>query len=251
MAAFSCYPTVDGFDGETGIITRTPMGGEDPSWLRHVECWDKTVGLFVDCAGRLEAVPASCSSDSCEPAAIAPAPGLSDFRIRADGSPVLRDIPRLDEYCRYCGRTGLMCDLDGSGFDPSYGTTHSLNGGEGRSALYGRQCIKDKVNGGDTAPNSANWLQLSYTSGPSWRGDLSSGAQLVFDSTNWDTPQTVVVTAREDQVYEPETFHRGQDSYVHHYVVAQDINLQHTFYEDIDVHDLVVSIRCIDSDILV
>ena len=39
---------------------------------------------------------------------------------------------------------------------------------------------------------------------------------------------------------------RGQDSFVHTYVVAQDANLQHTYYEDIDVNDIVVSIA--DND---
>ena len=115
----------------------------------------------------------------------------------------------------------------------------------GKHAAW-RTCIPDTVNGGDTAPNSANWLNTNYASGPSWRGDLSSGAQLVFDSTNWATPQTVLVTAREDDVYEPNVYGRGQDAYVHHYVVAQDINLQHTYYEDIDVNDVVISVT--DND---
>jgi hypothetical protein len=252
MVAHACYPVVSSFDGETtasmaggALITRTDMGGVDPGWLHHYECWDKVKAMWVDCAGKLEAVPTSCGSTSCEPTAVTPTKGKSDFRIRADGSPVLRDIPRLDDYCRYCDRAGLMCDDDAAGFDPSYGTKHAL-AAEGTNKLYGKECIKDTVNGGDTAPNSQNWLLPNYAGGPSWRGDLSSGAQLVFDSTNWNVAQTVVVMARDDNVFEPEVNRRGQDAYVHHYVVAQDINLQHTYYEDIDVNDLVVSIT--DND---
>eukprot|EP01047_Picozoa_sp_COSAG01_P130740 COSAG01_NODE_60354_length_295_cov_0.795918_1_plen_98_part_11 len=50
---------------------------------------------------------------ACEPTAVPKAAmiGSSDFRIRADGSPVLRDIPRIDTYCRYCDRPGLFCDI--------------------------------------------------------------------------------------------------------------------------------------------
>jgi hypothetical protein len=83
-----------------------------------------------------------------------------------------------------------------------------------------------------------------------WRGDLSSGAQLVFDSSNWNIPQTVTVTARDDDVYEPMVFRRGQDAYVHHYVVAQDVNLQHTYYDDIDVNALTVSITDDDAAVV-
>ena len=270
MKAHSCRPKVSGFNGEGDvdgqIIQRVPMGGEDPSWLTHEECWDKIAGVWSDCAGNLEAVPASCSTDSCEPVAADPVPGASDYRIRADGSPVLRDIPRIDDYCRYCDRPGLFCDVDRkpsaadsdadlATWNPLYGADTSADylttespfaAGTGlpnaANTLRGRECIKDTVNGGDTAPNSANWKYTSYTSGPSWRGDLSSGAQLVFDSTDWNVPQTVLVTARQDNVYEPEVFGRGQDAYVHHYVVAQDINLQHTYYEDIDVNDVVFTV---------
>ena len=212
LMEFACKPLVHQFDGITGILTPAPMGGEDPDWLTHVECWDKVNGIWADCAGRLEAVPADCtatprtegvaqelaaqtvtfSSDNtfsmntavtvwsvgqtavlspgsgsgncvaagayrvkavsttgnsatvvltggpgtvattnsptnancmisrskaalsaCEPTAVPKAAmiGSSDFRIRADGSPVLRDIPRIDTYCRYCDRPGLFCDI--------------------------------------------------------------------------------------------------------------------------------------------
>lgn len=83
-----------------------------------------------------------------------------------------------------------------------------------------------------------------------WRGDTSSGAQLVFDSSNWNIAQTVKVTARADDVYEPEVFGRGQDAYVHHFVVAQDVNLQHTYYDDIDVNALTVSITDDDAAVV-
>ena len=278
MKAYACYPRVLDFDGEAytdsaatvSIIRRARMGGEDPAWLTHEECWDKIRGVWSDCAGNMEAVP----SAGAEPVATDGIAGQSDFRIRADGSPVLRDIPRVDDYCRYCDKPGLFCDVDrkpdGSDSDADPNTWHPLYEADAAAAaavprltmatphaagaglpsaantLRGRECIKDTVNGGDTAPNSPNWLEPGYISGPSWRGDLSSGAQLVFDSTNWDTPQTVLVTARDDDVYEPNVFGRGQDAYVHHYVVAQDINLQHTYYEDIDVNDVVVSIT--DND---
>ena len=305
---FGCYPVVADFDGMHGytssasatdvlqaattpMLKRVPMGGEDPKWLQHVECWDKLNGVWQDCAGKLEDVPRDgtepVAADVCkastisgtvfDPTAATPTDwancksGLSDYRIRADGSPVTRDVPRIDNYCRYCDKPGLMCDTDGDMLDANrvYGTIHvfghggaaaevdpvidtldytstEATGGAGINMLYGRECVKDTVNGGDTAPNVRNWQNIGYASGPSWRGDLSSGAQLVFDSTNWDTAQTVVVTARDDKVYEPQVFGRGQDAYVHHYVVAQDINLQHTYYEDIDVNDVVVSIT--DND---
>ena len=284
LAYHGCYPRVDSFDGEkyvgddgstVSIISRVRMGGEDPAWLTHEECWDKIRGIWSDCAGNIEAVPlrtvSGCGDTSCEPVATEPVEGSSDFRIRADGSPVLRDIPRIDDYCRYCDKPGLFCDVDRkpdsddtdgdpNTWTPIYGamdaaqppTTARLTmatpdaTGVGLpsagNTLRGRECIKDTVNGGDTAPNAANWLDTDYVSGPSWRGDLSSGAQLVFDSTNWMTPQTVLVTARDDDVFEPNVYGRGQDAYVHHYVVAQDINLQHTYYEDIDVNDVVISI---------
>ena len=297
---YGCYPAVASFDGmhslvstvdtpgaatavvasTSPILRRVPMGGEDPAWLQHVECWDKIAGVWADCAGKLEAV----STTGAEPTAVELCKsastawkgeagvtartdwanckaGNSDFRIRADGSPVLRDTPRIDTYCRYCDRPGLLCDTDGDLTDPNrvYGTVHIFDPATsppappaaGASTLYGRECIKDTINGGDTAPNLRNWKLTSYASGPSWRGDLSSGAQLVFDSTNWNTPQTVVVTARDDDVYEPEVFGRGQDAYVHHYVVAQDINLQHTYYEDIDVNDVVVSITDDDPAVVI
>ena len=293
MKLRSCYPKVLNFDGETyndgaaiqQIIQRVRMGGEDPAWLTHEECWDKINGMWSDCAGNLEAVPrtaagpavSACGGESCEPVATESISGQSDFRMRADGSPVTRDVPRIDDYCRYCDKPGLFCDVDRKPtqidsddaiqtWHPLYGADtaatdlrltnpdHATNAAEATSVGYpsaantlrGRTCIPDTVNGGDTAPNSANWLNTNYVSGPSWRGDLSSGAQLVFDSTNWNVAQTVLITARQDDVYEPNVYGRGQDAYVHHYVVAQDINLQHTYYEDIDVNDVVISIT--DND---
>eukprot|EP01050_Picozoa_sp_SAG11_P003896 SAG11_NODE_233_length_11903_cov_4.983650_8_plen_544_part_00 len=161
-----CRPAVADFDGVTGIIQRVAMGGEDPAWLSHMECWDKVVGNWAECAGNLKAVAEPCADDatSCDPTAVTLDAGVSDFRIRADGSPVLRDIPRIDDYCRYCDRPGLRCDEWAVDDTPPVGS----------------QCIKDTVNGGDTAPNTANWQHQNYVSGPSWRGDLSSGAQLVL-----------------------------------------------------------------------
>lgn len=61
----------------------------------------------------------------------------------------------------------------------------------------------------------------------------------------------VHVTVRDDDVFEPEMDDRGQDAYVHHYVVAQDINLEHTYYNDIDVNDLVVSVADDDPAIVI
>jgi hypothetical protein len=141
------------------------------------------------------------------------------------------------------------------------------------------------VNGGDQQPEEANWFFATHAAGPSWRGDLSSAAQLEFDSSNWNVPQTVRahtsprrwqnrrlptclclphvfagtiargtqvhVTIRDDDVFEPHVHNRGQDAFIHHYVVAQDINLQHTYYEDIDVNDVVVSIDDNDPAIVI
>ena len=64
----------------------------------------------------------------------------------------------------------------------------------------------------------------------------------MFDSTNYNTPQAVKVTIRDDNAFEPAVFGRGQDAYVHHYVVAQDKKLDHSYYENLDVNDLVVSV---------
>ena len=111
-------------------------------------------------------------------------------------------IPSIEPQCRYCKRPGLKCT----------GTGSSVN----------TACAGDTINGGDTAPSS-------------WSGDVSSGAQLVFDSTNWNVPQTVKVTARDDDVFEPKVSNAWQSAKVHHYVVSQDKNLVHTYYDTISV----------------
>ena len=149
--------------------------------------------------------------------------GSSDYRIDSVGNQVLRTRTDPAPLCRYSN------------------------------------CPELVLNGGDQQPEAPNFLQPDWTCelptsghhvavqcGSTWRGDLSSSAQLIFDSTNWDVPQTVTVTARDDDVYEPEVNRRGQDSYVHHFVVAQDINLEHTYYDDIAVNDMTVSIN--DND---
>jgi len=74
----------------------------------------------------------------------------------------------------------------------------------------------------------------------------SSPALLIFDSTSWRTAQTVTVTARDDDVFEAEVNRRGQDAYVHHYVVAQDVATNHAYYHNIKVNDVTVSIT--DND---
>ncbi len=142
-------------------------------------------------------------------------PGNSDFRIDEIGDQVLRTRSDPRPLCRYSN------------------------------------CPELTVNGGDQQPESKNFLYPDWQSGASWRGDLSSSAQLVFDSTNWQTPQFVQVVARADDVYEPEVNNRGQDAYVHHFVVAQDINLEHTYYDDIEVNDLTVSITDDDPAVVI
>jgi hypothetical protein len=192
-------------------------------------------------------------------------PGSSDFRITASGKHPTRRIPDYSPYCRYCEMPGIAC--------------HTTAGAA-------RPCPDIEVNGGDTAPGSCTISASDATDGnvdyadatpdltskydceaksdgtntfewnndaasyKGWRGDVTSGAQLVFDSTNWNIAQTVKVTARDDDVYEPEVFGRGQDAYVHHYVVAQDVNLQHTYYDDIDVNSLTVSITDNDAAVV-
>jgi hypothetical protein len=142
-------------------------------------------------------------------------PGNSDFRIDEIGDQVLRTRSDPRPLCRYSN------------------------------------CPELTVNGGDQQPESANFLYPTWTTGASWRGDLSSSAQLVFDSTNYNEPQKVTVVARADDVYEPEVNNRGQDAYVHHFVVAQDINLEHTYYDDIEVNDLTVSITDDDPAVVI
>jgi len=155
-------------------------------------------------------------------------PGNSDWRIDEIGDQVLRTRSDPRPLCRYSN------------------------------------CPELTVNGGDQQPESANFINPNYkcdkpvsgqarqvACGASWRGDLSSAAQLVFDSTNWADPQVVTVTARDDDVYEPEVNNRGQDAYVHHFVVAQDINLEHTYYDDLEVNDLTVSITDDDPAVVI
>jgi len=155
-------------------------------------------------------------------------PGSSDYRIDEIGDQILRTRSDPRPLCRYSN------------------------------------CPELTVNGGDQSPESKNFLYPTYnckrpTSGfhtavscsSTWRGDLSSSSQLVFDSTNWNVPQTVKVLAREDDVYEPEVNNRGQDAYVHHFVVSQDINLEHTYYDDIEVNDLTVSITDNDPAVVI
>ena len=124
------------------------------------------------------------------------------LRAAQTGLQVTRVIPSIEPQCRYCKRPGLKCT----------GTGSSVN----------TACAGDTINGGDTAPSS-------------WSGDVSSGAQLVFDSTNWNVPQTVKVTARDDDVFEPKVSNAWQSAKVHHYVVSQDKNLVHTYYDTISV----------------
>ena len=158
---------------------------------------------------------------------VATVAGSSDFRIDVTGNQVLRTRTDPAPLCRFSN------------------------------------CPELVVNGGDQQPESPNFLQPDWKCTPSpdhrhavhcgstWRGDLSSAAQLIFDSTNWNTPQTVQVTARDDDVYEPEVHRRGQDAFVHHFVVAQDINLEHTYYDDIHVNDVVVSIADDDPAVVI
>jgi len=268
---------VTGFDGFKGIITPTQLGGDatpktgdfqkdivrnrrkgsamdgsigaEVTGIQAYAAGSSSVGTYDKDAGTwtqsgTEAIhdqdralgsETATSGDGIETF------GSSDYRIQVDGSHVHRTIPKVEAHCRYCEKPGIKCEAEAD--------------------VFGAPCRRDVVNGGDQAPQENNWLQgwgspefdattsyasLSSPRGSSWRGDLSSSAQLVFDSTNWDTPQTVKVIARDDNVYEPEVFGRGQDAYVHHYVVAQDINNQHQYYENLDVNDLVVSIT--DND---
>jgi len=185
-------------------------------------------------------------------------PGNSDFRITASGKHPTRRIPDYSPYCRYCELPGIMCqdvaarpcpDIEVNGGDTAPGSCTASDG----ATTYGTtpeltskyDCEAKSQTSAPLAWNNA--VSQTYTG---WRGDVSSGAQLVFDSTNWDVPQTVKVTARDDDVYEPEVFGRGQDAYVHHYVVAQDENLQHTYYDDIDVNSLTVSITDNDAAVV-
>ena len=154
--------------------------------------------------------------------------GSSDYRIDLVGNQILRTRTDPAPLCRYSS------------------------------------CPELVLNGGDQQPEQVNFLQPDWTCalptsgqhtavqcGSTWRGDLSSAAQLVFDSTNWNVAQTVTLTARDDDVFEPELNRRGQDAYVHHFVVAQDINLEHTYYDDIEVNDVTVSVNDNDPAVVI
>ena len=171
-------------------------------------------GLLPRQAGGTHPEAAGWSYESPVPT-VHTVPGNSDFRIDEIGDQVLRTRSDPRPLCRYSN------------------------------------CPELTVNGGDQQPESKNFLYPDWTDGASWRGDLSSSSQLVFDSTNWQTPQWVQVVARADDVYEPEVNNRGQDAYVHHFVVAQDINLEHTYYDDIEVNDLTVSITDDDPAVVI
>ena len=215
-----------------------------------------TVDLKLIAAGSTAAVSALSN------AAQADVIGNSDYRSEPDGYPVERDIPDPSAYCRYCNRPTLKC---------------SANLKDGTLVFVaGDMCNMVTVNGGDQQPGALGaWTSYKTSAAspvrsnpgafsasdvgrlragsptPTWRGDVSSAAQLVFDSRNWNQPQSVKVTAFDDGVYEPNVNGRGQDAYVHHFVVAQDENLQHTYYDDIDVNDLVVSITDNDHAVVV
>ena len=84
-------------------------------------------------------------------------------------------------------------------------------------------------------------------------------ALLEFNSTNWHVPQTVTVTARQDEVYEPRNNRRGQEAYVHHKVVTPEgdvacgyslNSLTCGYYNEMSVNDMVVSIEDDDPAIV-
>eukprot|EP01052_Picozoa_sp_SAG31_P009702 SAG31_NODE_515_length_14710_cov_6.289097_12_plen_1809_part_00 len=184
--------------------------------------------------------------------------------MEPDGFPVERDVTNPSAYCRYCARPGLVCDAllkdDLTIFTP--GDPCNLltkNGGDQQPGTLGTGLANWKAYRAGASPNGLAGSPRSYdfsdsdavrqrgtSPSPTWRGDVSSAAQLVFNSNNWNKVQYVKVTAFDDDVYEPNVNGRGQDAYVHHFVVAQDENLQHTYYDDIDVNDVVVSIS--DND---
>jgi hypothetical protein len=86
---------------------------------------------------------------------------------------------------------------------------------------------------------------------PGGQTTQSSGeALLVFNGTNWHVPQTVRVTARQDDVYEPQVDRRGQQAYVHHRVEMPEGCADRPVhgpegcnYQGISVNDLTVSIE--------
>ena len=234
----AAWPDSGAHYGRTGATTAYSTATNKPACVANLPaaCANVAVAGFDGVAGLLAAKEAGGEGavplNNPTTSTANTVSGDSDYRIYSDGAPVVRDVVEASDFCRYCAAPGLYCDAAGT-----------VGPGTG--------CNVVTVNGGDQQPEEQNWLYPAYASGPSWRGDLSSSAQLIFDSTNWQVPQTVQVTLREDDVFEPEVHLRGQDALVHHYVVAQDINLQHTYYEDINVNDLVVSITDNDPAILI
>ena len=221
--------TVGTFDGVTNLVEASAMGPKfDMATNLKCTAVDDVATSGTACAvsarsGQATTLKQSAYVGSAATDVTAALVTMkSDFRMDADGGPTERYIDDFNPYCRYCSyRPGLMCSAtlnDGATVFPNDGT---------------RACNAIPVSGGDQAPAT-------------WRGDVSSSAQLVFDSTNWNTPQTVKVTAYDDSVYEAGVNGRGQDAFVHHFVVAQDENLQHTYYDNIDVNDLTVSVT--DND---
>ena len=256
---------VAGFDGVTGIIVPKDMGpivAAATDFAGTVTTMPRALAGTVDL--KLIAAGSTAAVSALSNAAQADVIGNSDYRSEPDGYPVERDIPDPSAYCRYCNRPTLKC---------------SANLKDGTLVFVaGDMCNMVTVNGGDQQPGAlGTWTSyktmpapspparsnpLAFSASdvgrlragsptPTWRGDVSSAAQLVFDSRNWNQPQSVKVTAFDDGVYEPNVNGRGQDAYVHHFVVAQDENLQHTYYDDIDVNDLVVSITDNDHAVVV
>eukprot|EP01052_Picozoa_sp_SAG31_P034142 SAG31_NODE_3947_length_3725_cov_24.626034_1_plen_928_part_10 len=66
----------------------------------------------------------------------------------------------------------------------------------------------------------------------SMKADGTGEARLDFNSTNWHIPQTVRVTARQDDVFEPRVNRRGQQAYVHHRVVTPECNSPVSPFDD-------------------
>lgn len=66
-----------------------------------------------------------------------------------------------------------------------------------------------------------------------------------FDSTDWNIPQTVLVTAFDDDVYEPEVDNRGLDATVFHNVTSTDFH-----YDGIAVNELTVSVTDDDPPVV-
>ena len=187
--------------------TDVKKGATATSWIDSPSCVASTIAACKPSAGGKN-LPWGCG-DKVPSATI----GTGASKISTTGAKDVDDAALADWTCPW-------------GFQP---------------AGYGDAAVVSDANPHETGNSQSGTKDCGKGCDPT-----SSPTYLTFDSTNWATPQTVTVTLRDDKVFEPEVNNRGQDAYVHHYVVAQDVATSHSYYHNHKVNDVTISIT--DND---